>query len=444
MGCRLEPQAFSSEGILVTTLTDRTNRKAIISWALYDWANSAFALTVMAVFFPLFLNDFWRAGYESSTAQLGVTNSISSLVIVLLAPVVGAIADRGGGKKRFLGAFAALAIVAVATLPLVGQGEWAVALALFAVGLIGFSGANIFYDALIVNVSPEAKLERVSTLGYALGYLGGGLLFVVNAAMYLRPAWFGLSDSNEAVKVAFITVAVWWALFSLPLFLFVDERRPPARVTYARAVREGIRQLVATFHEVRHMRVVFLFLVAYWVYIDGVDTMIRMAFDYGISLGFDRSSLIIALLITQFVGFPAAIVFGLLGQRLGPKAGIYIGLLVYLGVTVWGYFMDQTWEFYVLAVAIGLVQGGVQALSRSLYARIIPANKAGEFFGFFNMMGKFAAVLGPLLMAAVDYLTGNTRLAIIPVAALFLIGGTLLHFVDEREGMRAARELERL
>ncbi len=423
-----------------------TSWKKILSWSLYDWANSAFATTVMAGFFPLFFKKFWSAGADPthSTFQLGVANSVGSIVVVFLAPALGAIADKGGSKKRFLLFFSGLGVLATAALYTVGEGLWPAAAALYVAAAVGFSGGNAFYDALLVGVASEDRVDFVSALGFSLGYLGGGLLFALNVAMVLAPATFGLADAAHAVRVSFLTVAVWWALFSVPLFLFVDEPRPAERLPWRRAVAGGFRQLGATFQEVRRLKVVFVFLLGYWLYIDGVDTIVRMAVDYGMSLGLDSNSLIVALLVTQFVGFPAAIAFGKLGERFGAKAGIYLALAVYVGVTAWAYRMDTEAEFFAMAATIGLVQGGVQALSRSLYTRLIPPGKAGEFFGFYNMLGKFAAVLGPVLMGWLAVATGEPRNAIFAITALLAAGGACLYFVDEKEGRRQARALEKV
>jgi len=408
-----------------------TDRRAVVSWALYDWANSAFATVMMAGFFPIFFRDVWSAGEASTdiTFRLGLANSIASLVIVALGPALGAVADRGGARKRFLMAFLALGVTTTGALTWVALGRWEVAVVLFVLSTVGFLGANVFYDALIVSVTSEDRYDVVSALGYALGYLGGGVLFAGCVAMTLWPARFGLAGAEQAVRLSFLLTAVWWAVFAIPLFLFVREQGATARSGWVSAVRGGLSQLAATFRELRGIRTVGLFLLAYWLYIDGVDTIIRMAVDYGMALGFGRSGLILALLITQFVGFPAAIAFGRIGARLGARTGILIGIGVYVAVTVWAFFMDSTWEFYALAVTIGLVQGGVQALSRSFYARLIPPEKSAEFFGFYNMLGKFAAVIGPALMGWVGVLTGNPRLAILSIVVLFLGGGALLVLV---------------
>ncbi|MFV1956204.1 MAG: MFS transporter [bacterium] len=424
-------------------MTSDNSWKKILSWSLYDFANSAFATTVMAGFFPLFFKQYWSAGVETtqSTLHLGMANSIASGIVVVIAPILGAIADRGGLRKKFLISFAVLGVAATGSLYLVGQGHWLFAAALFVAATVGFSGGNVFYDSLIINVAAEDKVDFVSALGYSLGYLGGGLLFALNVFMVLKPQFFGLVDAGQAVRISFITVAVWWSLFSIPLMLFVKEPLHGEPGQRKSAITGGFRQLADTFRKVRKLKVVVLFLVAYWFYIDGVHTIIRMAIDYGLSIGLDSNSLILALLITQFVGFPSAIAFGKIGEKLGPKTGIYIAIVVYIFITGWGYFLDSEAEFFGMAIAIGLVQGGVQSLSRSFYTRIIPKDQAAEFFGFYNMLGKFAAVLGPVLMGWVAVTTGVPRNAIFAVTALLITGAGFLFFVNEEEGKRAAAEL---
>ena len=410
-----------------------SNRRTVVSWAFYDWANSAFATTVLAGFFPLFFKQYWSAGQSAtiSTFHLGVANSVSSLVILLLAPLLGAIADRGGIRKRMLALFMILGVLTTAGLFLVGKGMWFEAAFLFALAGIGFGGSIIFYDSLLVDIAPPRDYDRVSALGYGMGYLGGGVLFSINVAMALKPQWFGLADSTMAVRLSFLTVAIWWLLFSLPLFRNVHEHTSAQRVDVIRAVREGFVQLARTFVEIRAHRVVFLFLIAYWLYIDGVDTIIKMAVDYGMALGFDPNSLIVALLIVQFVGFPAAIGFGWLAGMIGAKRGILIGITIYMAVTIWAYFLENERQFYLMAITIGLVQGGVQSLSRSYYARLIPAGKSGEFFGFYNMLGKFAAILGPVLVGWTAILSGSSRLSILAILILFASGAFLLWRVPD-------------
>jgi UMF1 family MFS transporter len=425
-------------------MREKIATKKVICWSLYDWANSAFATSVMAGFFPVFFKQYWSTGVEvtTSTFRLGMANSIASLIVAALAPVLGAIADRGGAKLKFLLFFAAMGIIMTGGMFFVAKGAWQLAVLLYVLGIIGFSGGNLFYDSLIVYVSPPGRTDMVSSLGFSLGYLGGGLLFAMNIFMTLKPAFFGLADASQAVRVSFLTVAVWWAVFSIPVMIFIKEPKIERQKTGWAMVGAGFRQLRTTFGEIRKLRLVFLFLIGYWLYIDGVDTVIRMAVDYGMSLGFEANSLIVALMITQFVGFPAAIAFGKMGERLGTKKAILMGIAVYIGVTMWGAFMEKAAEFYALAVVVGLVQGGVQSLSRSFYSRIIPANRAAEFFGFYNMLGKFAAVIGPFLVGWVGVLTGNPRIAIFSIIILFISGGVILYMVDEKEGARMAKELE--
>lgn len=427
---------------------DRSRRRAVVSWALYDWANSAFATTIIAGFFPLFFKQYWSAGVDTavSTARLGLANSLSGIVIALIAPVLGAIADRGTSRKRFLIFFAFMGVTATSAMALASQGAWVFAVWVYLIASIGFSGGNVFYDSLLPDVAPENREHFVSALGFALGYLGGGVLFAVNVWMTLRPSFFGFIDTSQAVRFSFLSVGLWWAIFTIPLVLFVRERRASRTARGTDMIRGGFRQIRSTFREVRHHRMIFLFLVAYWLYIDGVDTIIRMAVDYGLSLGFQSGDLILALLITQFVGFPCAIAFGYLGQKIGAKQAILIAICVYLFISVWGAFIRSKEEFYLLAVIIGFVQGGIQALSRSFYARIIPKGRSAEYFGFYNMLGKFAAIIGPVLIGLTGLLarslgmegTLGTRLSIISLSMLFLSGGVMLLFVDEEKGMREA------
>jgi len=416
------------------------HKRRIFAWTLYDWANSAFATTVMAGFFPVFFKSYWAADLPAteSTFRLGLANSMAGLLVVLSAPLLGALADRGGLKLRLLALFAVMGIAMSGGLFFIAQGQWWLALVCYTLGVLGFSGGNIFYDALLVEVAPRDRWERVSALGYAAGYLGGGLLFAVQVWMVQAPALFGLADPAQAVRLAFLMVALWWALFSLPVLLWVDERKP-ARAPRGGLVKSALRQLAATLGHVRTLPMTFVFLAAYWLYIDGVDTVVRMAVDFGLALGFGAGDLLAALLVTQLVGFPAALAFGRIGDRLGARSGILLAIVVYIVVVFWAWRMTASWEFYALAVTIGLVQGGVQALSRALYARLIPAGQAAEFFGFYNMMGKFAVVLGPLLVGWVSQASGNPRLGILSLLLLFVSGALLLLRVDVRRGVADAR-----
>lgn len=430
--------------------TERPARaRGVLAWAMYDWANSAFATTVVAGFFPVLFKDYWSAGAPPtvSTFWLGVTLSTAGLGIALLAPILGTFADSGAARKKSLAVFAASACALTAGLALVPQGAWPAAAAVYAAAYIAWLASCVFYDSLIVVVSTPQTVDRVSGFGFSLGYLGGGLLFSLNVAMTLNPGFFGFDGAVSAVKASFLLVALWWAVFTIPLLAGVREpgaegpRRP-----FGAVARDALAQLASTFREVRRYRVVFSFLVAYWLYIDGVDTVITMAVDYGKSLGFETSALITALLVVQFVAFPFAYAFGWAGQRFGTRRFIVIGLLVYLVVTVLAVRLDTQpydlfgWKvskFLALAFLVGTVQGGVQALSRAMYSRLIPADKSAEFFGFYNMIGRFAAIIGPVLMGTVGRLTGNPRAGIASLALLLVGGGLLLLRVRE-EGARPA------
>jgi UMF1 family MFS transporter len=437
----------------------KQEHKLIWGWAMYDWANSAFSTTVMAGFFPIFFKQYWSVGADvnQSTAMLGFGNSIASLFVALMAPLLGAIADRGSLKKKFMIFFAYLGVLMTAGLYLVEKGDWMVAIFVYVMGVIGFSGSNIFYDSLLPSVADESKVDSVSSLGFAMGYLGGGLLFLLNVVMTLQPEIFGLADASEAVRWSFVSVAFWWGAFTFITIAWVPEPEIGNNKRQGSLVSDGFNQLYRTFQEIRHLKTVLLFLLSYWFYIDGVDTIIKMAVDYGISIGFESNDLIIALLIVQFVGFPAALIFGRLGERWGVRPSIFLAIVVYIAVTIWGTMMREKYEFYVLAIVIGLVQGGIQALSRSYYSRLIPKNQAAEYYGFYNMLGKFAAIIGPALMAVVGLTMRNvlmpesptaeqlievgqdaSRWSIASIIVLFVIGGTLLFFVDEEKGRAEA------
>jgi UMF1 family MFS transporter len=427
-------------------------KRAVWGWALYDWANSAFATTVMAGFFPVFFKQYWSqdADINLSTALLGFGNSIAGLTVALLAPVLGAIADLTSARKRFLVLFAYLGTLSTAALYWIEAGQWAAAIFFYTIGIVGFSGANIFYDALLPAVAPIERVHSVSSLGFALGYLGGGLLFLFNVVMTLTPHTFGLPDATSAVRVSFLTVAAWWGGFTVFAIAWVPGGPGSASPWAATALLAGFRQVAGTFKTLRRHKPVLVFLLAYWCYIDGVDTIIRMAVDYGLSLGFESTDLILALLVVQFVGFPAAILFGRLGQVWGARKAIFLGLGIYMGVTVWGAMMTNRLEFYGMAILIGGVQGGVQALSRSYYSGLIPADRPAEFFGFYNMLGKFASIVGPALMGIVGLTVRQvlmpaapsaeeltqigqiaSRWSIVSILMLFITGAVLLSFVED-------------
>jgi UMF1 family MFS transporter len=415
-------------------------KRPAVSWALYDWGNSAFATTVMSGFFPTFFRQFWNSAVDGSliTYRLGMANAAAGLVIALLAPLLGAIADRGGRRKQLLLAFSLLGIAMTGALYFVAQGQWLLAASLYALGSLGFNGAIVFYDALLLDVARPHELDRVSALGYAMGYLGGGLLFALNVLMVVKPALFGLHAAADAVRWSFLTVAVWWLVFLVPLMLYVREAPPTGAARGASAWTAGWRELAATARQLGKHKALLQFLVAYWLYIDGVNTIIKMGVDYGMALGLQSADLLGALLLTQFVAFPAAIVFGRLGEKFGARHALLLGLAVFAVTTVWAYYLSTAFEFYAMAAVVGLVLGGVQSLSRSLYGRLVPHGKSAEFFGFYNMVGKFGTVLGPALMGVMAQLTGSTRVSILSLLLLFVLGGALLYRVRSGAAGRAA------
>jgi UMF1 family MFS transporter len=411
--------------------------RSVAGWALYDWANSAFALSVVTVFFPVLLAEFWSEGVDSTvtTFRLGMANGIASLIVAVSAPLLGAIADQMSRRKGFLCLLAALGIVMTGALFFVARGQWPIAVACYVLASIGFAGSNSLYDSLLVDVAAPARFHQVSALGFSLGYLGGSLLFVLNVWMVSSPATFGLGSEIEAIRLAFILVAIWWLVFSLPLLLWVHEREEHHE---HRSIRDGLQKFVDTLREISRNRNLVLFLLAYWLYIDGVYTIIKMAVDFGLSQGLSMPDLVRAILVTNIVGFPSALLFGRFGQSVGARTGLFIGIGFYFVITVSAVFLTTALEFYVLAACIGLVQGGVQSLSRSLFAHLIPADRSAAYFGFYNMLGKFSAVLGPVLIGFVALSFGSQRLGILSIILLFGLGLVLLTRVNPEPPGRSA------
>ena len=407
------------------------NRKTI-AWAFYDWANSSFALSVLAVLFPLVLGNFWSVGVDGATvtARLGWVTFAASVIVCLTAPVFGTIADAGGYRKRFLFVLAFIGATMTAALGVVGEGQWALAMFVYLVASIGYYSSTVFYDSLLIDVTEPRYYSFVSTLGFALGYLGGAILLALHLWMVRSPQSFGLDSVAEAFSIAFVSVGAWWLLFLVPLLFFVQERRSAIRATGG-AVRAAYAELRATMTEVGKYRNVAVFLAAYWLYIGGVFTVIFMAVNYGQRLGFADQDLVFALLVTNFIGFPATLLYGIAAQRFGPKRGIYFALLVYVGACIWALQMTNVRQFFVMAMIIGCVQGGVQGLSRSLYASLIPPEQPGEFFGFYNMTTKFAHVLGPALVAVAAMLSDDPKWVLLVLMPLFFCGAMLLALVRE-------------
>ena len=420
------------------------HRKELRAWALYDWANSAFVTTVVAGVLPVYYASVAGADLTGNTATVywAYTTSIALAIIAVLSPMLGAAADYLGAKKRFLGFFAGLGVAGSALLYFVGSGEWLFASSVFILANIGFAGANVFYESLLPSLVSDEELDRVSTAGYAIGYLGGGVLLALNLAWILFPETFGFEDGGAASRASFVSVAVWWAVFSVPLFRRVPE--PERRLVEGEGagenpVRVGLVRVWETLKELREHREIFLFLLAFWLYNDGIGTIIKMATIYGAEIGIGRNHLIGALLVVQFVGIPFTFAFGAVASRIGAKRGIYWALVVYTGIAVLGYFMQHAWQFWVLAFMVATVQGGAQGLSRSLFASMIPAGKSSEFFGFYSVSSKFAGILGPLLFGIVGQLTGGSRLSILSLVIFFVCGMVLLSRVDVEEGQRKAR-----
>lgn len=398
-----------------------------MAWAVYDWANSAFALSIMAVLYPLFLGGYWSAGASGSavTARLAWITAASNFAVAVLAPIFGTIADAGGYRKRFLVILALVGALMTALLAAVGEGDWPWALGLYMLASIGFYSSTVFYDSLLVDVTRPRYFDFVSALGFSLGYLGGAVLLAVHVWMLTSPASFGLGSSVAAMKVAFVSVGIWWGLFLTPLVRYVPEHKRE-RTIHQHVLRTAYRELRSTIAKVGRYRNVVLFLLSYLLYIGGVFTVISMAVNYGQRLGFGDQDLVKALMITNFVGFPATFVYGWFGHRYGPKRGIYLALTVYIAASSWAGFMTDVGEFYALAIVVGCVQGGVQGLSRSLYAALIPQESPGEFFGFYNMVTKLSHVVGPFLVGIAAIVSDDPKFILLALLPMFLVGVALL------------------
>lgn len=409
--------------------------KKVFSWALYDFGNSAYATTVMAGFFPLFFQKYWSAGADSAltTTRLGTAISVSSLLIALLSPVLGAVADLRAHKKLYIFIFMLLGAISCGSMFFIGQGEWWPAILAYGLSMMAFNASCVFYDSLLPYVAEGRRMDYASSLGYAMGYLGGGLLFLINVIMLLFPEKLGITGKEEAVKYSFLTVGVWWFVFTLPLMKNVPEPRSRFQGSFAQMMGLSLNSLGRTIKALFQQKNLFYFVVAYWLYIDGVYTVMTMAVDYGVSLGLDSQHLMMALLITQFVGFPCAWAFGMVTPRWGLRRPILICISAYSLTVVLATQMSQDWHFYVLAIFIGMVQGGVQSLSRSFFARMIPREASGEYFGLFNLVGKFASILGPLVVGWTVYFTGQHQMGMLGLLVLFLLGGILLWKVREIE-----------
>jgi UMF1 family MFS transporter len=417
-----------------------------VAWVLYDWANSAFWATIVLVF-PIYYVKVASAQVPAAVAnaRYAWATTISMMVSALLSPVLGAIADYRAAKKRMLLAFLALGVLATAAMFFVREGDWVFASLTYILANVGVTGSITFYDSLLPHVAREDEMDRVSTAGYAMGYLGSGMLMALNLAWIQWPHSFGIPDSATASRLSFLSVAVWWAVFSIPLLRHVGE--PPRILEAGEAASQnpvsvGFRRVVETFRELRQYRHALLFLIAFLVYNDGIGTIIRMASPYGAEIGLPESEMIGALLLVQFVGVPFSFLFGALADRIGAKRALYLAIGLFVVITVQGFVMSNINQFRVLSFLVGMVIGGAQALSRSVFATLIPRQKSGEFFGFFSVFDKFAGVFGPAMFATVVELTGASRYAILGLILFFAVGGTLLYFVDLEAGQKHARAEE--
>ena len=427
------------------TLLERLGlgRPDLRAWAMYDWANSAFQTTIIAAIFPIYFQKVAAAGLPPAvaTARFAWATTWSILIVAIVAPLLGSVADRVPVKKPLLAVFLAIGAGATGAMFFISRGQWLYALVIFVIGNVGVAGSIVFYESLLPHLVSGDDLDRVSTAGYAMGYIGGGMLLAVNIVMMARPEWFWLPDRDTAVRASLASVAVWWVVFSIPLFRRVPE--PPVRLQAGEPAAGGLvaaaRGLLHTIRELGRHRQALLLLVAFLLYNDGIQTIIRMATIYGTEIGLDDNAMIGALLVTQFIGVPFAFLFGALASRIGAKRAVFGGLAVYAVITVLGYFMKTSTQFFALAVMVGMVQGGTQALSRSLFASMIPKEKSSEFFAFFGVFERYAGVLGPALFAWVVAHSGSSRNAILSVLLFFVLGAALLTFVDVEEGRAAVR-----
>ena len=405
-------------------------------WAFYDWANSSFATTLVAVFFPIFFKNHWVKGLSTteSTFYLGNTLSFTALVFAILAPFLGSLADKGGFAKKGVGLLTISGSACCLLFYWIPQGQWFWALLVYGLAWLSFSGANLFYDSILVHITKDH--HRISCLGYGLGYLGGGVLIVINSIMVIRPELFGFENAIDAIRWVFVSVGLWWFLFTLPFWSWVppDPSKMEKRKT---GLFSSFEEVISTLKKIQKHKNLFLFLLAYFFYIDGVNTIYKMAGDFALSIQLDSHALIKAVIIVQFVGFPATLLFGSLTQKIGAKSGILFGIVIYCLICFMGIFISTATHFYILAFVLGLVQGGVQALSRSLYSRLIPPENSAEFFGFYNMFGKFSSIFGPSLMGLTSLLTNNPRFSLIGVLILFVIGGFLLNRVKYPKSLDA-------
>ena len=427
-------------------------RPELRAWAMYDWAISALQTTVMVAVFPIYFVKVAGAGAEPRQASelLAYANTVALVIMAVVSPLLGAVADYFAMKKRMLAGFMLLGATACAGMFFVERGDATLAWWLFVVALVGATGSIVPYEGLLPHVARVDEVDRVSTAAYAIGYIGGGVLLALNLFWIQKPEWFGMEPAATATgsaatlpaRLAFLSVAGWWLLFSIPLLRHVSEpvrRVEPDEVAAGLSLRVPFQRLGETFREMRGYRNLFLMLLAFMLYNDGIQTVIKMATSFGTELGINQTVLIASILLVQFIGIPCTFLFGALAARVGAKRGIFIGLCVYTAISLLGYFMTSAAHFVALACLVGLVQGGTQALSRSLFSSMVPPHKSGEFFGFFSVFEKFAGLFGPLIFGLMIRFSGSSRGAILSVIAFFAAGAVVLWRVDEKAGQQEAR-----
>jgi len=424
-------------------MDEKTHKKAIWAWTMYDWANSGYVTTIMAAVLPVYYSSVAASNLAPNvaTAYWGYTTSLAALLAALVSPVLGAMADFRGSKKQFLAIFMLLGVVAAALMYFIQEGAWLFASILFIFSQIGFAGSLVYYDALLPHVAGPDEIDMVSSRGYAMGYIGGGLLLAINLAMImLVPGEL----TGLMTRLSFVTVAIWWLGFSIPILKIVSEptRRVLAGEENFNPLQAAISRLAGTFKEIRKYKELSKFLLAFWVYSNGIGTIILMATIYGAEIGISQITLIGTLLMVQFLAAPFAILFGWLPTKMGTKNTIYLALGIYTLIAIAGFFLQHEWQFWALGAGVATVQGGAQALSRSLFGRMVPKSKSAEFYSFFSVFEKFSTILGPAMFGVVSQLTGHSRWSIVSLVIFFLIGSLILTTVKETDGIRVAQEEE--
>jgi MFS transporter, UMF1 family len=437
-------------GKIRVVMNNTSSRRVVNAWCLYDWANSAFACSIMAALYPPFFRAIAEADGLSpgaATARWGLVTSAALCIVAVVSPFLGALADVSGTKKQFLAAGMMMGTTATAAFFFLPDHGWPLAGLAFAAANFGFAASFVFYESLLPHIAAPREMDQVSAKGYAWGYLGGGILLIINMLWITMPDFFGLEGTGAAVRLSFVSVAVWWALFSIPILRHVPE--PPAsrlpgvdRRSAGRLWRQSFKQLKETWRDIRGYRPLLVMLLAYWLYNDGIGTIIKMATAYGGEIGISTAHMIQALVATQLVGFPCTLLCGHLARRFGSRPVLLGGLTVYGLICILGYFMTQAWHFFFLAVLVGMVQGGTQALSRSIFSSMVPRHKSAEFFGFYATSGRFAGIAGPLIFALISQITGASRLSILFLLFFFVAGGWLLYRVDLDAGQARARAIE--